>query len=444
MQTESVLEFSINGELYCFNTKIVKYVFDLDEFERLDGLDETVIGIVRYDNDAMLLIDTLYLYSQQHCNNLNAQKSVIVIEDENEALYGMVVGEIVKIEDVESAAASLDLSSEELIIRHYKEQEKLVNEIVPIPLLHAKKIPSFRKLQKPDTVTNNETDLETAEFLLFRIADKLFAIDSTNVKEVVEKESAVFELEYKSTRFKGAVAVRDEVYKVANLKPEALQGDELIVVQKNARAFCIEADSVFDIERFEVEKIDSLENTIGYIKGFYNKDGEVVAIVNELFFFVKQEDDVEDVKERVEIARTKNDRKGFLIFKSSGKDFALDMSSVRQVIEVEDMPKSTSSAIASVTESSVAFLSEWNHHGIEVRYLDKLLGLAQMKESQEVVIVEDNGKISGILVESVDDIFYAKESDIAISEDKDSIISGTLFIEEKLVATINPSRVIAQ
>ena len=445
MAQESVLEFRIGEEIYCFNTKIVKYVFDLEEFDEIEGMDEVVFGLVHYDDDAMLLIDTLFLYTKKKHIKLDGSKSVVVIEDEHEALYGMVVDEIVKIEDVEPAPSTLDFSSEELIIRHYKERDKLVNEVVPIPLLHVKKIPSFKKELGITEEENTLQNREQKEFLLFMVDQKLFALDTANVKEVVEKESELFELEYRSTRFKGAVAVREDVYKVANLKPEAKEGSELVVIEKENECFCVQADKVFGIEYFDTRKIDTLADTLGYITGFYNKDGEVVAILDANFFvshrsLEKEESKIEEKGEE----QKKLKQRGFLLFRVGEKEFAFDMKYVRQVVEKEDIPHTDSSALSSAASSNIAFISEWNHHGVDVFSLEKIMGLRTHTESNEVIMLEtEHEKFLGLLVESVEDIYYAKQEDIAVSVDKEALIDATLFKEGRVVPVLNPSSVIS-
>ena len=443
MVKEAILEFRLGNELYCFNTKIIKYVFDLEEFEEFVGLDEVVRGIVRYDDDAMLLIDTLYLYTEKEHIELEGSKSVIVIEDENEALYGMLVDEIIKIEDVEPAPSTLDLSNDELVIRHYKEKDNLVNEVVPLPLLHAKKIPSFKKELSKEHENEEAQVGERDEFLLFKIETKLFALDTTWVKEVVERESGFFELESKSTHFKGAVAIRDDVYKVANLKPEAKEGSELVVIEKESDNFCIAADQVFGIEFFEAKRIEPLADTLGYIKGFYNKDGEVVAILDESFFIARQkEDKPSKIEKENSLAKQKSTRKGFLIFKIGEKDFAMDIHFVRQVVEEDDIPHTSSAAISSVAASNVAFITEWNHHGVEVLSLANMLGIEYKQNLNEVIMIEVDTNLNGVLVEKVDDIYYAKAEDVTMSDDKEVLINGTLFKDEKLIAILNPYKVI--
>lgn len=443
MKREAILEFRLNEDLYCFNTKIVKYVFDLEEFEEFEGLDKAVIGLVRYENDAMLLIDTLFLYTGEKHISLEGSKSVVVIEDGEEALYGMLVDEIIKIEDVEPAPSTVDLSSDEMPIHHYKERDKLINEVVPVALLHAKKIPSLKKMSTIVQDSEDEEFQNKNEFLLFEIDSKLFALDTAFVKEVVDRENDFFELEAKSRRFRAAVAIRENVYKVAHLKPNAQNGNELVVVQKKKEHFCIAADHVFGIEFFETKKIEPLEDTYEDLKGFYNKNGQIVAIINENFFIEPHEDQKSiDTEKESKIDKNRSVRKGFLIFKLGEKDFALDMRFVRQVVEEEDIPHTGSVSISSMEESHVAYISEWNHHGVEVISLASMLGIDDSNTtSKEVIMLEIDEKFNGILVDKVDDIYYAKQQDIAFSDDKEVVINGALFKERNLIAILNPYKV---
>ncbi|NPA65921.1 MAG: hypothetical protein GXO11_03465 [Epsilonproteobacteria bacterium] len=435
MQVESVLEFCLDQDIYCFNTKHIQYVFDLDRYESITGIDESVIGIVRYNDDMMLLIDTLYLYTTEKKLDLSTQKSVVVIQDEDGSLYGMLVDEIIKIEDVEVAQVSLNLSSEEIIINHYKENDKLINEIVPLPLLHVKKIPAFsNNVESFLNVENNDKE----DFLLFKIQEKIFAIEALHVKEVILKEGKIFQLDIQSkqSRFNGALSIRDEVIRVANMELES-QKEDVIVIEYKGDKFCIDVDEVLDIEEFDYHKIEPLLSQSNYIKAFYNFHSKVVGIVDVEYFSMKK-DDRKKQKEQYKEQKSKK-KEGFLIFEIGQKRFALDIEYVRQVIYTQDISKTKSSLIG--LNSLTAFIATWNHYAVDVIKLDNIFDIKTVDTDSQVVIIGDDTHLKGILVDNVEEILYIQKDHISIAQ-SEKIIDGAILDGDKVIPKINPQKVI--
>jgi len=433
MQVESVLEFRLNQDIYCFNTKQIRYVFDLDVYENITGMDESVVGIVRYNDDMMLLIDTLHLYNKEEYLDLSTQKSVVVIKDKDSSLYGMLVDEIIKIEDVEIAPVTLNLSNEEVVINHYKENNLLINEIAPLPLLHVKKIPAFKK---EIVEVKNTKNFDKSEFLLFTIQDKYYAVEAFKVKEVVLKEGPIFELEQKDMRYKGALSIRDEVVKVANIEPES-QKEDVIVIEHKGDRFCIDVDDVLDIEEFDIEKIESLNNPSSYIKAFYNFRSNIVGIIDIEYFVACKDEDIDQIEENSkEVIRKKE---GYLVFDIADKKFALDMHYIRQVMHTQDISKTKSSLVG--LNSFTEFIATWNHHAVDVIKLDKIFEFTTNQDDSQVIIIGDDHYFKGILVDNVEDILYIEKNEVSHSS-SESIIDGAIVYEEQLIPKLNPLKVI--
>ncbi len=432
MQVESVLEFRLNQDLYCFNTKQICYVFDLDKYEAISGIDESVVGIVQYNGDTMLLIDTLHLYNAEEHLDLVTQKSVVVIKDEDGSLYGMLVDEIVKIEDVEVAEVTLNLSSEDIVINHYKEKDVLVNEIAPLPLLHVKNVPAFRKEFNKNEYKRN---FDKKEFLVFKIAEKFYAVEALKVKEVVIKEKELFKLEKKDIRYKGALSIRDEVIKVANIEEESKKED-VIVIENKGDLFCIDVDDILDIEEFDSDKIELLNASTSYIKAFYNFHANVIAIIDVDFFTLKK--DEKKVVQNIIEEDINGDKEGYLVFEIEKKKFAMNMKNIRQVIHIQDISKAKSSLVG--LNELTEFITTWNHHAVDVIKLDTLFGLQTSDDDSQVIILGKNEKLKGILVDNVEDILYISKHYLSTSS-TDHLIDGAIIHGEELIPKINPSQI---
>jgi chemotaxis signal transduction protein len=176
----SVLEFKLFEDVFCFNTQDVEYVFELEEYEKLKGFHSSVIGITKYNNDVMLLIDTAKLYSDRFLD-LETQKSVVVIRDEENKHYGMIVDEITKLEEIERVKLSVDLSTEDMVINHYKDKEadEIVTEIYPHPLFKKYDIPAMAVLAEKQLKESAVKSIQnTQSYLLFTINEQNYTFQT--------------------------------------------------------------------------------------------------------------------------------------------------------------------------------------------------------------------------------------------------------------------------
>ena len=361
----SVIEFKLLDERYCFNTKHVAYVFELEEYNTIGGFNESVIGVSKYNEDVMLLIDTAKLYSGKSLD-MTQEKSVIVIYDEAKNHYGMLVDSIIKLEEVEEANTSLNLSTEELVINHYKDEEEniIVNEIYPLPLLKKHNIPAMASLH----ASNNETDIlenkAANHYLIVRIKEHLYAIASKYVKEVLENEFEMFEMQEGVKNIKGAIALRDEIVQVADFADA--DKHDIVILEYNDSKVALEVDEVYDIEDFQTDKIEYLDDTTTNIEAFYNYKEKAVAILNPLFY-------INDKNHKKQHAKTieenfSDEHQEYLIFYIENKKYSISMEHVRQVVESETLAKTHSSAIAA--NEYIEFLATWNHQAVSVIKLD--------------------------------------------------------------------------
>ena len=431
----SILEFKLFEDTFCFNTEHIEYVFELESFNEVKGFHDSVVGVTQYNNDIMLLIDTAKLYSNR---GLDFQKvlSVIVIRDENAMLYGMIVDEIIKLEELESVSASVNLNSDEMIINHYKDKDAddIVNEIHPLPLLKKYTIPSMAKLMvkslKDDSVEISE---KSTNYLLFKIAESAFAIESSYVKEVLENDLELFTLEDSGKTIQGAIAVRDEVIPLVSLK-ESCKANDIVVIELSGKKVAIAVDEVYDIENFVDNKIELLTQSISAICGFYNYKGSVVAIVDPHFYLqesVEKED--EKISEKKEQMHTKLD---YLIFLLDGRKYSIDMKCVRQVLETDSLSKTQSSSI--ISSEDIAFIATWNRHAVNILKLDKLLDLKDDNNDSQTIIVEYDGHLVAFMVQDIDNIVYLNRDDVSgVSSEEASLINGAIMYNSEVILTLN-------
>jgi len=435
--TVSVLEFRLGEDIYCFNTDTVEYVYDLEGFEKLHAFDEAVVGIGKYNHDVMILIDTGLLFCQQPLQIDNGPKSVVVVSDTNGGLYGMVVDEILKIEDVEKADISLNLNTEEMVINHYKEQERLVNEIAPIPLLKSRHIPGFLRHKEALKQTRlRTTDSEYLNVLRFRIGANCFALPSKTVREVVEKESDLFIPPDFGQTLHGAVAVRDEVVELLAIGTTPQKGGQIIVLENDDVAFGLETDEIEDIDRFEKSKLIPVAEE-SFVSHFYNDGREVVGVIDPKRIVPNVPSQPIQNRLSDQKDRQTHERKGYMIFSIGTKRFAVALDNVRQVLETTRLSKTGSSAIFDDIEH-IVFLATWNHRAVQILRLDGWIDTSCRPEEETLTIFLEKEKSAvGFLVDEIEDILFIQPPFISRSESTDTLLSGAILDKKQVIPAIN-------
>jgi len=435
MKKASVLEFKLFEDRFCFNTDHIEYVFELEEFNEVKGFHDSVVGVTRYNKDIMLLIDTAKLYSDKKLN-FDKELSVIVIKDEEGMYFGMIVDEIIKLEELESVSASVNLNSEEMVINHYKDKDAddIVNEIHPLPLLKKYAIPSMATLAVKNFKEEQQKVNDHSNYLLFKIAEHSYAIESCYIKEVLENDVEFFTLANSSHHIKGAIAVRDEVIPLIKLQ-ETQESHDIVVLELFEKKMAIEVDAVYDIENFVDSKIEKLVDNESGIGGFYNYKGEVVAIVDPHFYFKDVEASLEKDLNKEEV-QERNIKLDYLIFMMDGKKYSIDMKCVRQVLETDSLIKTQSSSI--VSSENVEFIATWNKHGVNILNLKNLLGLQEENNDSQTIIIEYKGHFVAFMVQDIDNIVYLDRSEVStIASQTNSLISGAIVYDSEVIAKLN-------
>ena len=430
----SVLEFRLLDDVFCFNTKDIDYVFELENYNKLSGFHESVIGITNYNSDVMVLIDTAKLYSSKSLD-FSTDKSVVVVHDESGMKYGMIVDEIIKIEELDFVTPTVDLNNDDMIVNHYKDKDEIVNEIYPLPLLKKYDIPFMASSAKASYEKEFEHDVKNKDkkgYLLFKVASKIYAIDSMIVKEVLEYDSEVFEIDDSLDEIKGAIAVRDEVVKIVSLA-DSSNSTDILIVDDGSDKIALEVDEVYDIEYFDTKKIEVIEDG-AKISSFYNHDGKVIAIFNPKYFLRKVVQDKTEDKSNSEDIEKKLE---YLIFRVADRKFCVDMAYVRQVIEIESLAKTQSFTIGGVEDRD--FLATWNSRAVSVFNISRLLGVeAKNGDDDQTIFVEYDSRMVAFIVQDIDDIVYLSKDMINDAKtQKEALVGGAILYNDEIIVKIN-------
>jgi len=436
MQSFSVLEFKLFEDIYCFNAEHVQYVFELESYNEAKGFHESVVGITKYNSNIMLLVDTAKLYSGKSLD-FSKEKSVVVI-GYDDIFYGMIVDEIVQIEELQEASPTLNLNSEEMVVNHYKKQDDFIQEVDPLPLLKKFAIPAMAHLLTHQEYASEEEqiaeDRESTFYLLFRVSKKYFAIESQYVKEVVEYSHNVFDLTSETKHIKGAIAIRDDVLQILDINEEAETKEDVVVISYEGEDAAIVVDEVYDIEEFSTQEIEHLDSVVDGICGFCKHNEEIIAFLSLDYFIKSSKESHKEVSKKGGVKS--HVQREYLVFWMDARRYCLEMKYVRQVMETQALAKTESSAI--VTSENVAFLATWNHHAVSIVTLEKLMDLSIDIDNSQTIFIEVEGSVVAFLVQDIENIVYLHEDEVSmVRSEQQSIINGAILYENEVITNLN-------
>jgi chemotaxis signal transduction protein len=230
----------------------------------------------------------------------------------------------------------------------------------------------------------------------------------------------------------GAIAVRDEVISIAKLG-DSKEFDSVVIMESDCKKVAILVDEVFDIESFDTLKIERLEDKSVAINAFYNFKNSVVAIINPEYFVQHIE-----AKDEAQLDEDHNAslREEFLTFRIQNKRFAIDMKSVRQVVETEMLSKTESSSI--IANSHIKFITTWNKMAISVADISHLVGVEEFDvENSQTLFIQNEDHHLAFLVDEVEDIVYLSDHEVKTASQNDSIIGGAVLVDDDVLVKIN-------
>ncbi len=272
---------------------------------------------------------------------------------------------------------------------------------------------------------------------LFKVENQIFAYPTEKVKETI-KIDRVFPVPLSPSFIKGVINLRNQVIPLVDtgilLKNIPLESDTAIILEINLGSVALLVSKVLEITEVEEEHIKSKEELeVSEIKeelinGFFERNGEVIFLLNLENVIRKEEKTFQRRKtqkktEEIRSEQKEERRKGFVIFPIGKEWFAFPVEDVREIINYPEN-------IAPVPQAPEFIEGVFVLRGEEIALISlrKLLNVSSDKEERRVIIVHIGRHVVGIAVDDVKEIKWIDESSI-LSLERDSS-KGVIVLDE--------------
>ena len=249
--------------------------------------------------------------------------------------------------------------------------------------------------------------------LIVQLNDEYFGFDSDIVNQIL-KIPKITPIPLTDKSFKGVSVIGGRIYSVVDLKQLLNIGEvdlkdeksRLITIQNNETGFLV--DRIIDTVYVDSDKYEENSEAQDGIVGFYKyKDDSLVQVIDILKMLEKgfvltfeplEIDNLSDKEENIKSAEAETKR--YLFFKAQNEVFAIDIELVGELLFVREI-----TPVANTDKANLGAITLRNEV-IEVFDFNMLFDFpkTQMTEKSRLLILKDENKKLGLLVEEVVEI----------------------------------------
>jgi purine-binding chemotaxis protein CheW len=444
---EQVLLFSVADNLYCIDSSHVDQILRVPDVTHIPMAPKIVRGMSSVKGSMVTIIDTRYLLNKDKFIPMDSQKCRIVTLEIDGVYIALLVEEIRSNVILDEENIEHKSSDTELICGILNIGEDLVH------LIDTDKLPSIiQKYQfstRDFSVSEKSSEatviknLETENFLVFKMGNELFAVETDIVREIIVKKECTTKIPESSENTLGLITLRDEVLVAIDFRQhfniDGIDSNEnrYIILHHNEQSVALLVDSVLEIKDFEIKSFQAIPEKFKdrHITGVIEIEDELISIVDkkEVLKLIsshdtstpKEDSELDDFdSEDIEVISTADEIE-IVTFILSNEEYAFDIDSVEEIIRYTDI------TIVPQTSDLIKGIINLRGQIIPVVSLHKRLDMKETLSSDSKIIISKIGPTKiGFIVDNITEIFEVSSDDIKQSENSaDSLFSDVVILE---------------
>lgn len=444
---EQVLLFSVAGNLYCIDSSDVDQILRVPDVTPIPMSQSIVRGMSSIKGTMVTVIDTRYLLNKDSFIDMNSHACRIITLNIDGVYIALLVEEIksnVILDDknIEHKSNENDLVSAILSIGknlvHLIDTDKLATMIYRYQFKE-KDYNISEKSSETTTIKN----LETQNYLVFKMGDETFAVETDIVREIIVRKECNTKIPEASTNTLGLITLRNEVLVAIDfreyfkIKGKNSHENRFIILHHNSQSVALLVDCVLEIKDFELRNFQSIPEKFKdrHITGVIEVGDTLISIVDkkEVLKLISSHDTTVSneeessffEKEEVEKIISSGDEIEIVTFILTGEEYAFDISTVEEIIRYTEITK--------VPETMDLLKGIINLRGqiIPVVSLHKRLNMREKISSDSKIIISKlNHTKIGFIVDNITEIFEVSPEHIKHSDNsRDNIFSDVVILD---------------
>ncbi|MEA1982759.1 MAG: chemotaxis protein CheW [Campylobacterota bacterium] len=452
MQIDEILIIRNAGESYGIATENINQISRVPTLMPLPLRPKGVRGLCSVAGNVVSMVDMNLLLGMQEVD-LDASKSRVISLTEKLSSNTILVSDVYNTVEVEKEKIEYLDNPDDAVVAIYKYEDLLV-QVLSLDLL----ISSMSKVEIPlkevstgkvnDKIVKEE---DSSRFLIFSMSTEKYALEIDYLQEIILADVEYTDIAGTSSEVLGLITLREELLLVVDLRrhygfePRNSDENRILVVSYDGKKVGLCIDSIIDIKNFYKKNVEYMSESFedDKIAGVIHEQESLISffdsgVLNTIF---KENENYIDSKEAsiIEDKSGESFAKEVIVFKLSDREYAFNVDSVNEIIDV-------------VSSTKVAFSDE-NIDGIinirgqivtTISLFKKLNLKTQMNEDSKIIICNINESRIGFVVDSVSDILNVKEEEIRQEDNDSAFFESTLCLDNgnRLVLSMDVEKIV--
>jgi purine-binding chemotaxis protein CheW len=418
MQVQEILIIKNGAENYGISTQDINQISRVPILMPLPLRPAGVRGLCAVAGNIVSLLDLNLLIGMNEVD-YDADKTRLLSLNDSYSSNALLVSEVYNTIEIDQSNIEYIDQEDDPVIAIYKYEDMLI-QVVSLEKLISRvnrvKIDA-KEIKNGKVKQEVEKELESFRFLIFSMYREKFALNIDFLQEIILADREITEIVGSAEEVMGLITLRDELLMVLDLRKyygfETLESDKnrILVASHNGKKVGLLIDEIIDIKNFPVTSIEYMKDTLDQtrITGVIHDEHSLISFFDEtiLEHIFEENDAFIDHKEK-ELADTNDDiAMEVIVFKLNDKEYAFDVESVDEIIDIVDATK------VAFSDDDIDGIINIRGQVVTIVSLFKKLSLvSHHNEDSKIIVCNINNVRIGFSVDSVSDILNVKQSDI--------------------------------
>ncbi|MCX6076792.1 MAG: chemotaxis protein CheW [Campylobacterales bacterium] len=425
MKIEEILIIKNGNESYGISTHDINQISRVPMLMPLPLRPSGVRGLCVVSGNIVCMVDMNLLLDMSEVD-YEADKSRLLSLNGVYSSNAILVSEVYNTVEIEQNNIEYINKENDPIIAIYK-YKKLLVQIISLNILISnisRVVIESKDIKNGKVKVKQAKEEDSNKFLIFSLENEKFALNIEYLREIVLSDIQVTEIAGSASDVLGLITLREELLLVVDLriyydfKTKNSYKNRILVASCDGKKIGLLVDEIIDIksylskdieymsENFQSNKISGVIHDTDSLISFFDRD-----VLEKLF--AQNEAYIDSSSSNFSTVKSQDEIKEVIVFKLAGKEYAFDVESVAEIIDI-------------VESTKVAFTSELIDGIINIRgqvitivSLFKKLNIEpKINHDSKIIICNIKNTRIGFIVDSVSDILNIKTDEIREQDDK--------------------------
>ena len=451
MQIEEILIIKNAHENYGVSTEDINQISRVPSLMPLPLRPSGVRGLCSIGGSVVSMVDMNLLLDMKEVD-IEESASRIVSLNGDLASNALLVSDIYNTVEINQENIEYLDNKDDPIVAIYKYDDQLIqvcslttlfskmNKIeIKAKEIHSGKIKEVAKVEE-----------DSSRYLIFSMANEQYGLEIDYLQEIILVDGSYTEIAGTSDEVLGLITIRNELLTVIDLRiyygfePKESDANRILIVSYDNKKIGLCIDSIIDIKNYYKKNIEYMNETFDETKvtGVIHEEDSLISFFDHSVIkniLAENEAYIDSNESKAEQEDNDEYAMEAIIFRLSSKEYAFNVESVDEIIDVVPSTK-----IAFTDEALDGIINIRGQIVTIVSLFKKLNIKTTINEDSKIIVCDINDTKIGFIVDSVSDILSIKED--MIVKEEDGCFDSVLHLDNgnRLVLSMDIDKIVSE